>query len=267
MDLRLQKTINALNGSEQFFVSPGPVKGLMVVAEGTNDTGQTGTNADVGSIIVQRNGRQTHNLNFQRFAEIGDIRSGTNLFSSTEAGAFLASCYIPFSEIGFTNIFDLVSDDELNVQFQPASSVSTVFTALTVKVYAQYAPGIVEGYTYQMVSNDKVYSADVTDDLTNLSPTNVTALYIKDADGVLSTVQVDQDGNSILGNIDFDAVKAATLYNNQLEDGSFAVAQVLCMTPGVLGTVPSRNTQLRLSTSGISGSSTVNVAVCSMQTS
>lgn len=261
MSFKLVRNVDALDGEQQFNTEPGRIDGIMIVAEGTNNAGQVGTARDVGKVIVSRNDEQTHNRDFEQFADIGDIRSGTNIFSSTDGSTFQASAFIPFFEVGHPNALNIVNDQELNIRFQPSDD-GTVFANLNVKFYVRVR-AIGERYQYYMLGNDLSPSASVSGKVENLNRKNITALYLDDdTDDVLTSVQFEQNDRIVLSNVDFLALQADTIYNNRIEDSTFTIAQIQAHTPGVPGSTLNRNSILTYSTSA---TGTILLTVCAMK--
>lgn len=258
--LKLIRNIDSLDGEVQFNTEPGRIEGLLVLAEGTNASGQTGAASDVGRFIIERNGDQTHNRTFDVFQNIGDIRAGTNLATSTSASTFRMSCFIPFFEVGFPNALNITGPSELNVRFQPAAGQSTTFDSLNVKVYAQIVDHG-EAYQYYMLGNDLNLSG-ATQKVEPLNRQNISSLYLSDPDTELNKVQLEASEQIAVSNIDFNALQAYTIYNNRIEDASFTLAQIMVATPGVPGSSINRNAQI---TVDVGGTCDIPITVCAMK--
>lgn len=259
MSLKLIRSINALDGEVQFNAEPGRITGLLVVAEGTNETGITATARDVGSFLVNRNGNQTHNRNMAIFQDIGDIRAGANTNISVEAAGFEQSCFIPFFESGQPNALRIRGENELNIRYQPAVDVGTNFSALNVSIFARIAD-LPERYTYSMLGNDVSYSAAVQR-VEQLSRRNVSTVYLNDVDDELDAIQFEQNDRIVISNISFAALQAQTRYDNRIEDGTFDLAQIMAHTPGRPGSTENRDSILTLT---VGAAASIEITVCSL---
>lgn len=212
------------------YASPGLIDGILVTYVGVNAAGQTGTLDDLGTFQIERNGDSTHNKKATSFARIGDIRAGSNVFNSVTAGVFEASIFIPFFELGLPNALLIREGTELDLQYQPATNVATVFSSLTVTAYSRQA-WIPERYTYKMLGNNVTYNAAV-DKPEVLSGENVTNVYFYATTGAATKLQLKQGTETVIGNIEELALRAATIYNNNIEDPTFETLQLRAYTPG-----------------------------------
>lgn len=253
MDRKLTRQINALNG-DQFNFQPGRIHAVPIKFAGMNAATQTGTLADLGSVVITRDGRQIWNAKISTLALMNDIRFGSNLFSSTEAGAFLATVYIPFFESDFfdrdyNNALAITGDSELNIEWVPASGIGTVFSSLTASIYSELA-AYGEKYEYRGLRDDQNEDGAVAGKPYQINKDNVTALYLQDPDDVIDLVQLEQRGRSVYSPQDWDILLAGTLLTNKLEVTTFDMIELQCYTPNNLGSAVNRNTVLSLTTSG-----------------
>lgn len=257
-DLNKFKTIDGLK-EEQFNAQPGRINGIWLIAKGTNNAGQVGTVKDIGRVEIVRHGKPRVNRNFNHFVDINDIRNGTNIFSSTDGGVFLASCFIPFFEKGHPNVFNIQDSEELNVRFIPADD-GTVFANLEIK-FEQQMVSLDERYDYSILGNDLNPSAALDADNFVLNTRNVSALYLEDVDDVVDSLAFESNGRNVITNNDWDALQAYTNLNNRIEDPSFSIVEIENHTPGVPGSTLNRNNKLLLTTTGAGA---IDVSVCSM---
>lgn len=251
--------VNALNGADQAFVQQGQYDGYLVTFTGTNAAGQTGALSDLGSISIKRNNNETHNRPISVFADIGNIRAGTNIFSSTVASTFQASVFIPLFEEGLPNGMNIVGEREVSFRYLPASNVATVFDGLQVKIEAR-TTFVPEFYVYYMLGNDLNYSGAVSNYQELIPGENITTIYIDDsASSILTELQAKQDKILVIGQTTALSLRALTIYNNRIEDNTFTVIQLMLFTPGIGGSAISTKTNLGITTSG---GGTIGVTVC-----
>jgi hypothetical protein len=262
MKPKLIRNVSALQGEVQFNAQASRIAALLIVAEGTNNTGETGDATDVGRFLINRFDNQTHNRKFETFQKINDIRGGTSLTESTKAGDFKHSCIIPFFEKGFFQALNITDENELNIRIQPSNSVPTVFESLNIKVYALNA-NVGERYDYYMVGNDQSYASSVSAVPESFARENITNIFIENPDSIIEYLQLEQNGETLISNIDYDALKAITAYQNLLEDGTnINVVELKTFTEGVRSTVYNTGTVLTVSTAG---AGKLLSTVCAMQ--
>lgn len=252
MDLRLQQTIsNALNG-DQFNFNPGRTSGIFMKLTGTADTGQTGTPDDCGSIIVTRGDNQIANVSLRQLGRILDIQGGSNLFSSTEAGAFKATFYLSFmleKDEALLNALNIVGATELNFEYVPSSTASTVFTSLKMEVYSERS-AYLESYEFGTFQNNQNEGGSVSQALYQMNKANIADIYLEDPDTSVSLIQVDQSEKTIVSPVDWDILEAVTTRDNFVEDGASDMVKIQCYSKGNRGSTTNYGTELYYTTSG-----------------
>lgn len=255
MNRQLIDQFDALK-SRQFNANPGSIDGIYLLFDGTAATGVTAALTDLGTVVVKRKGTESHNATIQDFAAVGNINQGSNFFSSAEAGDFIAAVFIPFYEDSFEQALQIRENNELNISYQGTDT--SKFDDLTCTAYASLAD-LPELYLFRMLTQDFSVSAAVRNQPEPLNTENVSSVYIRSS--VLTDLQLRVDGKEAISNQSFDMAKAATLFENRLEQDTIDTAELLIHTPGVPATTENENTVLGVTTSG---SGDIDVLVGSM---
>jgi len=241
-------------------IQPGRVSALLCYFTGTNAGSTTGDFDTLGEFIIKRNGKTIMNRPAAVFADMLNIRRGSNLLSSTGSGAFEATVIIPFYEKSFPQALQIANESELKVEYSPGANQSSVFSDLQVTVYSQLSM-LNEKYRYQILGNDVTPGAAVNSRPYQLHEENVSAVYITDPNSVVDDVGFRQDGTNTYSEQPFNVLLAKTLADNRLETTSFDMIQLKAFTAGENMSVISNTNVLQLTTSG---GNTVPITVCSM---
>lgn len=257
-DLRKIDSTDGLS-EDQFNAQPGRHKGIVVVATGTNNSGQTGGFADIGRFVISRKGDPLINRGAKKFADINDIREGKALLDSTDGGVFEAVFEIPFFEKGHPNALNITDERELNIRFIPGDD-GTVFDSLEVEVQSLLA-SIEERYQYRINGEDVTESSQTSGKPARLNTPNVSSLYIEDVDDIINDLQFESNDRVVVSNNSILALQGYTVLNNRIEDATFDVVEIENHTPGVPGSTLNGNNIIRYSTSGAGD---FDVTVCAM---
>jgi hypothetical protein len=260
MDRVLQAQENALNAFQEN-IQPGRVAGLLLYFNGTNKSGITADADDLGNIVIKRNGETIVNRPAGVFADMGNIRAGSNLFSSTEGGAFVASVFIPFYALGLEQAMKITGPSELNFDYQPKADTATNFSAMTLSVYSVVSFKQ-ERYQYFILGEDQTPAAAVTARPYQLNRDNVTEIYLRNPDSVLSSVGLKQNGEQRFSDQPLNVLKAGTLYDNMLEQNDTDMVELQAYTFGEPASTLNNKSIIELSTSG---AGTVEITVCSIR--
>lgn len=228
--------------------------GLLGTFEGTAAAGQTGALEDLGSFVVKRGQRQIGNARVADVVLMNDIRFGSNIFSSVEAGAFEASFFIPFYEsdrddVDFQNALAITGDSELNFEWVPGGAINTVFDSISLKLYSELA-AYDERYEYNILRDDQIESGSVSGKPYQINKDNVSALYLQDPDDVVDLIQLEQNGRSVFSPQPWLTLLAGTLRDNRLETDTFSMVMLECYTAGNFPSVVNRDSVLSVTTSG-----------------
>lgn len=260
MDAAKIGAFNAFDGIDDTYSKPGQILGVYALVTGTNAVGQVGTAADVGRFLHTRDDDQFQNTDFGEYQKIMNTRSGISVLNSVDGGAFEAVCFMPYFEEGFANCLNITNKNELNIGYQPAGSVQTVFTALNVELWIRTA-AYAETYTYRIGLKNAIYPAAEKSDPVQLGQEDLTTVYIDDQDNVLDLFQLEVDNRTIQGSASELLLRAITLQENQVEDTSFDFIKIPVFTPGKIGTTQNRS---GLATISVTGAGTVRLILCSM---
>lgn len=267
MDFILQETFDALN-PKQFNFKPGRIASIRGVITGTNDTAQTGDLDDCGSVIVTLREEQIANVSVKQLANMLDIDRGSNLFSSTTAGAFLASFTLDFlirGDITMQNALSVAGQSELNFEYVPAGNAGTVFTSLTMKIYAEKA-AYNERYVLKTLRDNQNEDSAVASKSYQLNKPNIANVFLEDLDDVVSLVQLEQSQNgnqrTVLSPVDWNLLETVTIGMNQIEDNASDMVKIPTASVGNPQSYVNNDTILYLTTSG---AGTIEIVTQSVQ--
>ena len=250
MDRRNQDQFNALQ-SRQFGIQPSSnkrVEALVLLFTGINQAGQVGALSDLGSGRTTYFGEQAHNVDYQALGDVGDINYGSNLFSSTDGGAFTATVVIPNYAPTFENGLQVVSQSDFIFEHVPGDQ-GTVFASLNCTVYAIYSD-VPANYVYRMLRDNQNEDGAVNSKPYQLNRRNIESIFLKDVDDALTLVSLTQDGDQVLTPQSYTLLEAMTLYDNRLEATSVNRAKIITHTPGIPQTTVNRDTVIELTSSG-----------------
>lgn len=260
MNRELQAQKDALSGFQEN-IQPGRISGVLLYFTGSNATGETGGFGDLGSPTIKRNGRTLVNVDCSVFADMGDIRSGSNLLDSSQGGAFKATVFIPFYAISLEQALQITGASELNFEWSPASNSGTVFDSLNVSVYSQKSYRQ-EFYEYYILGDDQSESGSVSNRPYQLNRKNITEIYLTDSSDVVSDIALRQDGEQVYSIQPWDVLLAGTLYDNRLEVTNFDMVQLECYTKGQPLSIVNSDTVIQVSTTG---AGTVGITTCHIE--
>ena len=240
---------NAQNAFQENF-NPGRIGGLLLYFVGTNAAGQTGAFSDLGDIVVRRTGQgQIVDASIKQLADKGNILAGSNLFSSTDSAAFVASVHVPFSVKSFPQALNVTGDTELNIQWQPGANQSAVFDSLTVYVFQEQS-FLTEDYPYYLTRDDQTPSASVSSQRYPTLVQNLAAIYLGDPDSVLTKAGLRVDKQEVYSEQLKGVLEAGTLYSNRLEQSSIDMIELQVYTENEPGSLINDSSNLLVSTSG-----------------
>lgn len=259
MDLKKFETVNDITSEEEFTANPGKTAGIFLIVTATNDSGQTATNEDIGRIEIERKGNPIVNRSFNHFQDMNDIRGGTPIFNSSQAGAVEATCFIPFFEKGHPNALHIMDSEELVIRFIPADD-GTVFASGKIE-FQQGLSALPERYVMKIAGKDFNESAAVSAEEYNLNQRNVSSLYVEDVDDIIDRFAYESNDRNVVTPNTYLALRAQTLLNNQIEDDTFDIVEIENHTPGVPGSTVNKNNKYVVDTSG---AGTFDVTYCSL---
>lgn len=251
MDFTLQRTFDGLSG-EQFNFKPGRTAAIRGVITGDAATGVTADLDDCGSIIVTRGEKQIANVSVRQLANMLDINRGSNLFSSVEAGAFLASFTLDLfvrEDITMRNALNITGQSELNFEYVPAGNVASVFDSLSIKIYAEKA-AYNEAYTLKTLRDNQNEDAAVASKSYQLNKANIAAIYLEDLNDVVDLVQLEQSERTVLSPVDWNLLESVTVGLNQIEDNASDMVKIPTASLGNPESYENYDSNLYLTTSG-----------------
>lgn len=230
-------------------ITPGRIGSLKFYFTGTNAVGQVGDFKDLGNVKIKRNQETRIERPIHVFADKQNILGGSNKFSSTDGGAFIAVVKVPLYVDSFEQAWQVVKDNEMNLAYTPSGNEGTVFTDLSVKVYAELS-FLDEEYDYFLLGDDQTPSSSVSNRNYPLNIENLTTLFLGDPDLVLSSAGIRSDGEEAYTESPKDVLEGDTLENNQLEQTSIDLLAIKMYTKKQPGSVLNENNVLKYSTSG-----------------
>lgn len=239
-------------------IQPGRISGIMLYFNGTNATGVAGTLANLGDVVIKREGRTIVNRDIETFAQINDIRAGKNKFSSASGGAFVATVFIPFFEMGLEQALNITGDSELNFSYETGDN--TNFDSLTVTAFSQMSQKA-ELYEYYILGDDQTESGAVNARGYQLNQDNLTAIFVKDPDDVVKSLALRQNGEQRFSDQPWDVLEAGTLLDNRLEVQNFDTIEMQNFTLGEPLSYFNKNSVIQITTTG---AGTVEITKCAI---
>lgn len=218
--------------SFQRAIQPGRPVGIFLHVSGTNAAATTSTIADLGTVGVKRNGRTLVNRKFETIAKMMDIRAGSNLFISTEAGEFTATLFIPFYEEGLPQSLNVQGDSELVFFYEPKSSSLANFDALNMTAYTvEGYQSIPEYYEYYILGDDQSISGAV-DKPYPLNDNNISAVFVEDPGAIISKIGYKNNNGQVQSSQPWNVYLGATLLENRLETANFDMIEIQLYSTG-----------------------------------
>lgn len=204
--------------TETYKIPSGRLSGLHVRLTGTTDTGQTLALSEIGTFRLQRDGRTIQSESFEFYSDFNDLTGGFPEATLPTAGATAVSCFIPFFAPRLPNTMEVVSEDELKLFFEPAAGLATEFgsNAISVEVNAIIETEVAESYELEVNTQDFAASATGRRSIP-LNHKNNAYVFLVDAGGVVSTVQIDVDGATREPAIDIDSQAAFASFEWRIE--------------------------------------------------
>ena len=241
-------------------IEPGRLSGILLYWNGTNATATPGDYGDLGSIRIKRDGETIHDRPIEEYADMANIRGGSNKFSSVGSGAIVATAFIPFFELGLDQAMIIEGEKELNFAYQQADGA--VFSSLQVTVFAVQS-FLDEDYQYFILGNDQTPGGVWNSKTVQLNTDNITSVYLRDASSILTDIGLRSDGQEKVSDQPKDVVEAGTLLENRLEVNNFSQLLLRTFTIGNPLSVFNEKNVLKLTTSA--GGSEIRITICSIR--
>lgn len=218
------------NGIQDEYTDPGNYVAVNFDFNGTLQTGQDGTFADLGRVLTQRFERQKDNIDFNDLQRILNIRGGVAYLNSNTGGSFSAFVILLFSPETVASALNILDGDEFNVEWQPGDD-GTVFSDLTLEISGETA-NFPELGKLNYTRKTESYADSAAADLVKLNKQNVQALYVEDVNDNIDLIQVDNNQGSVVDSVPYSLLRGKTLAYNSVEDTTFDFAKVPYATPG-----------------------------------
>jgi hypothetical protein len=194
--MRLFHSDSLLTTSTNKQLIEGTIKGLWIRYTGTNQTGQTLTVANLGTVRVNVRGTDIVNVPVSFLSNMNNLFWGAAEASSTISAAFAFTVYVPFhapwdSQNG---IFVQIEDNPY-IQLNYSGVTGTIIASGTVEVYAVLANQVARYIPLWNQQNVQVGGAGrATQRLQNF---NISSLFIE-TNAQLTTVLVNKDNKSVI---------------------------------------------------------------------
>lgn len=231
-------------------VDPGKLIGMFLVFVGINAAGTTSALADLGTIIIKRKGRTLVNRKVKTISKMTDIKYGKNLFSSTEAGAFSATLFIPFYELGLEQSLDITGENELIFQYNHNDSTVSNWSTLqcTVNSVTGYS-SLPERYEYSILGDDQSPGGAV-DKPYPLNDANITSVFLEDEDDIISKAALRNNKGQMYSSQSWESLLGQTLIWNSLETDTFDMVEMQLFSEGEAGSYLNKANTIEIETSG-----------------
>jgi len=160
------------------------------------------------------------------------LRFGSNYFTSTEAGAFIASVYVPFDIEGLPQSLNIEGGDELVVGYDPKPAGIANFDSLNMLVAtAEGFQTLPERYEPYILGLDQSIGGAVSDPI-QVNDSNVSAIFIEDGSDVVANVGYKNDKGQVYSTLPWNLLKAGTLIENRLETSDVSIVELQLFSNG-----------------------------------
>lgn len=196
--------------SAAFRLPEGLYRGIFATFDGTNQSGQQLTSANLGSFRLTKDGREKMNFTVEQMVDAVNIKLGKLEEASTAGGTFRHAVYIPFHHWLDSDTAMIVRPgDEFLAMFDFPAATSTVVASGTLTVYAVLAdPNSVTPYEVQFRMHN--ITAGASGIITQLIKSeNISGLFVENKAG-LERVSVRRDGELWLSNVARDDIYSWT---------------------------------------------------------
>lgn len=218
---------------------------FQLVIEGTTTTAEILDPADVGNLRLQRFGKQKQGTTFEIYHDYSGIKGGFVEATTPTAGASRLVAYLPLSFPGIPNSLDVRSDEEIDIKLDFDAILSTRFGAnpSTWSLYGFIQPAIPERYVLYW-ENEDIQSNGAGALPKTLSGQNIGALLLRDSAGVINTVQIEQDGATVISNISDQILLDLTNLENRVETSGNTLVEVNMAPSGLIAETRNRQTKI-----------------------
>jgi hypothetical protein len=210
---------SATIGSLAYQSEKGQFGLYLVRFEGTAQTGQNVSLADLGNFVFRWNGEDINNIDFEFLNLVSNLYGGVSEFSSTTGGSFKASAFVP-TGLWFDsqNIYDVGDEDKVEIvmNWNTAKIASG-----NVYIFGKPRKGIMS-YLHGLYKRT-IVSGGAGTIIENIPVENIATLYIKNPTALISKLQVARDGKVVVdGSI--GALQSYSDWTHLLEQSSNLLA-------------------------------------------
>ena len=198
------------NLSSRFEIPSGDVYTALCFAfDGVNQSGQTLTSDNLGTLRVLKNGREIHNVNVEDLVDIHNLEYGVLEETSVAAAAFRHFVRLPFA---LPSDFDVAllarPSDKIEIIHNFPDATATVVSSGVVTYYGEVGAGVeLAPYEVQWRNHNITIGAAGTT-TQRLKLDNVSALYVENDATVLTSLGIRVDGRHVQSDIPRDDLYA-----------------------------------------------------------
>ena len=198
------------NLSSRFELPSGDVYTALCFAfDGTNQSGQTLTSDNLGTLRVLKNGTEIHNINVEDLVDIHNLEYGILEEASVAAGAFRHFVRLPFAlPTDFDVAFLARPSDKIEIIHNFPDATATVVASGVVTYYAEVGSGV-ELAPYELQWRNHNITVGAAGTITQrLKLDNVSALYVENDATVLTSLGLRVDGRLVQSDVPRDDMYA-----------------------------------------------------------
>jgi hypothetical protein len=187
--------------------------GLLATFTGSNDTGQSISQDDLGTVVLELYERQRFRTDLGFWASYPRLHHGATDKNSAGGGAFDITCFIPMGYPHEPNALPVERDSDVRYSFQyDNAAISTDTTSVSTDIRAVYAPRVAYRYIPEYRESTLQFNSGTSIDEEYNSP-NLSDLWIREAGSnananIISNVRIEQD----------NSVETDTVNDDQIED-------------------------------------------------
>lgn len=202
-------------------IPAGLYKGIQLRFSGTNTTGNALAVSDIGNLTITLNGEQIMFIPTGFLADLNNQWYGYQESSSTAGGSFAHTLFIPFEYPGFPNGLHVKPEDELFLELQVGSNVSTYVSSWTIDVNLEYT-NEPEKYIMRILPANETYNG--SGQFKKRVPNeNVFEVYVSGSN--ISRVAVERDGE-LIHESDYNSLISNTSLRRRVESALVSYASL-----------------------------------------
>lgn len=244
--MRLQDTSSAVASPATLKVKAGQYSALFLRITGTNQSAQTLTAGNIGTVTLRVENKPQWSLEFDDLQTINNIDEGVVEAASASGAAFAFSARLLASRHGDGNVFHFNGSDADVVHVTMSGATATVVASVSIQLFAIPAEGS-SIYMPQMFSMAPTVSANQVRPI-ELPHENISALYIMDPANV-DRVQLEVDGEVISDGTWADTIANSNQESN-LESAFTTGARIIINRHGSMGEFLTDDAQVTITAGG-----------------